>query len=82
MHDKIITLIFKSRLTVEILASEGASIRIVQKRDFKGTTGEDHFIISDEVYEVANTGDKVILEFEQENHSHFKEINPRFDYIY
>merc|ERR1712150_144186 len=45
--------------------------------DFKGTTGEDHFIFKDDIYEIIQDGDSIALEFEQENHSHFEEINPR-----
>ena len=58
-------------------SSGNAFLNVVQKRDFQGSTGEDHFVIKNEIFEISQEDGVFEIEIEQDNHSYFKEINPR-----
>ena len=57
-------------------SSGNAFLNLVQKRDFQGSTGEDHFVIINEI-EISQEDGVFEIEIEQDNHSYFEEINPR-----
>ena len=57
--------------------SGNAFLNLVQKRDFQGSTGEDHFVIKNEIFEISQEDGVFEIEIEQDNHSYFEEINPR-----
>ena len=58
-------------------SSGNAFLNLVQKRDFQGSTGEDHFVIKNEIFEISQEDGVFEIEIEQDNHSYFEEINPR-----
>ena len=58
-------------------SSGNAFLNVVQKRDFQGSTGEDHFVIKNEIFEISQEDGVFEIEIEQDNHSYFEEINPR-----
>ena len=61
-------------------SSGNAFLNVVQKRDFQGSTGEDHFVIKNEIFEISQEDGVFEIEIEQDNHSYFEEINPRYKY--
>ena len=56
--------------------SSSLNMRIVHRRDWSGTTGEDHFILSDTVH-TLNENEKLALVYEYKSLSGFPDFNPR-----